>query len=145
MNNFDDTQQTIDIQYRFLKVGNKEFCVWDYDLMQQNQGFLESIDPKYFEYVANIYAREIIDRDEPKLLALLDRISDYFGKKLGREYSSKSEGSQYASLGVRFAYSHGLETLFALIAAFMQAPMCPFAWIRLYQPSAEKLESCCIN
>jgi len=134
MNNVEDNPQTIDIQYRFFTVAEREFCVWEYDLTKLNQNFLESIDPKYFEFVANIYARVLLDRDEAKLLTLLDRITDYLGKKLGREYFNEHDSSRYASLGVRFAYSLGLETLFAFIAAFMQSPMCPFAWIRLYKP-----------
>jgi hypothetical protein len=42
---------------------------------------------------------------------------------------------QHAALAIRTIYSQALETLFALLLAAVQAPLCPHAWILKYRTS----------
>lgn len=93
-----------DIQYRFFVVNDKPFCLWDTDIQSLTLEFLESIDPTYYEFIADSHLEAAIE-----------------------------EKSKFASLVIRTAYSQGLETLFALIAATAQAPHCVPAWINSYQ------------
>lgn len=104
------TNDALDLQYSFFLVDERQFCLWDIDLKKRNIEFLESLDPSYFEYVANLYSRNTGDSDE-----------------------TQNKESQHAALAMRTAYSQALETLFALICAFIQAPRCISAWINLYK------------
>jgi hypothetical protein len=104
------TDNTLDLQYSFFLVDERPFCVWDIDLKKRSIEFLESLDPSYFEYVANINLQNIDDGD-----------------------NARSKESQHAALAMRTAYSQALETLFALISASVQAPRCVPAWINLYR------------
>src|SRR5690349_21028069 len=89
-----------DIYYVPFVVNEKPFCVWEWDLPQRNLDFIGSLDAEYFEYVAKISAREL-----------------------------EGEDCQRAAVTIRAAYSHGLETLFALLFAALQAPACMVGWI----------------
>jgi hypothetical protein len=40
-----------------------------------------------------------------------------------------AEDEKRASVSIRLALHHGIETLFSLLGAFVQAPDCPYAWI----------------
>lgn len=40
-----------------------------------------------------------------------------------------SEDKKRASIGLRTALYHSLETLFSLLGAYIQAPLCPYAWL----------------
>jgi hypothetical protein len=103
------TDNTLDLQYSFFLVDERPFCLWDIDLKKRNLQFLESLDPSYFEYVANLHIQNISEDD------------------------ARNKESQHAALAMRTSYSQALETLFALISAFIQAPRCIAAWINLYQ------------
>jgi len=68
------------------------------------------------------------------LLRSLD--ADYFtfqGRQFAR--SLETEDAQRAAVALRSAYSHALETFFALLFAAIQAPDCVPAWLALYQPA----------
>ena len=98
---------TIDFQYGLFLVDERAFCLWDQDVKKINLDFLNDIDPEYFEYLADVNF-----------------------EKLGDE---KEEVHQYAALAIRTAFSQGLETLFALLFASIQAPHCVPAWMNLYK------------
>ena len=90
-------------------VDETPYCLWDADIRQRNLDFLDSIDPGY------------------------SNIADLHGQSLdGQE-------KQYAAAALRVAYSQGLETLFALLCAAIQAPDCVEGWLTKYQNS--ELES----
>lgn len=83
-------------------VDEKPYCLWDFGTISNNSlQFLSRIDPSYFEYQARIHYR-------------------YFHYK---------KYKQDAALALRVAYSHGLETLFSLICASIQAPYCVHGWL----------------
>lgn len=92
------------MQYSKFAVDEKAFCMWEWDLHERNLAFINNIDPAYFEYVANTH------RDAMKI----------------------DEQRQHAALSLRTAYSHGLETFFALLFATIQAPDCVIGWLHKY-------------
>lgn len=71
-----------------------------------NRRFLESIDRDYWLYQSEAH--------EPHLEA------------------DKPEQRRRAAVALRIAYSQGLETLFALIAAWLQCPTYPVGWLAKY-------------
>jgi hypothetical protein len=95
-------EHIVEIQYANFMVADRPYCLWDYDISLTRR-FLEGIDPKYFEYVADTHLDEAVDNQ-----------------------------SMQASLAIRTAYSQALETLFAFIGATLQAPHCVPAWLALY-------------
>jgi hypothetical protein len=66
--------------------------------------FINSIDARYFEHIAALHS-QALEGDE----------------------------KQYAATALRIAYSQGLETLFALLCAIVQAPDCIVGWLLKYQ------------
>lgn len=101
---------TLDLQYTFILVGERPFCIWDSDLKKHSLEFIDTLDPSYFDYMANVHLDNIRDGEE-----------------------ARNKESQYAALAMRATYSQGLETLFALISAAIQAPRCVPAWMSLYK------------
>lgn len=87
-------------------VADRPYCVWSWDIDERNAELLRGIDPWYFKHLALMYA-EFLQTDE----------------------------NQYASIGLRTAYHHSLETLFALICATLQAPHCVLGWLLKYRTS----------
>jgi len=85
-------------------VNETPYCFWDLDAKQKNLDFINSIDPLYFQHIANLHS-EALDGDE----------------------------KQYAAAALRVAYSHGLESFFALLCATVQAPDCVIGWLLNYQ------------
>lgn len=81
------------------------FACWDWELGRKNIEFLEGIDSEYFAYVANLHIMHIND----------------------------DENKHRAALSLRLAYSHGLETLFALLCSAVQAPQCTIGWVLNYR------------
>jgi hypothetical protein len=79
---------------------DKVFCVWEHDLPARNKEFLESLDPKYFRFVAQT----------------CDPVAH-------------PAEAQRAAAVLRITYFHAIETLFSLLGAFLQAPECVPAWI----------------
>lgn len=87
-------------------INNRAFACWDWDLRKKNVEFLKGIDPEYFAYVAEVNTKFL-----------------------------EGEEKHRAALSLRLAYSHGLETLFALLCSTVQAPDCVVGWILNYRPS----------
>ncbi|MBI1367642.1 MAG: hypothetical protein GC162_03195 [Planctomycetes bacterium] len=91
--------------YPFV-VADTPYCVWEWDLDDRNRQYLDRVDVDYFRYVAQAH-----------------------GELLGGEHDRR------AAISIRAAYFHGLETLFALLCATIQAPRCIPAWLQKYQNS----------
>lgn len=89
---------------RFV-VDDTPYACWEWNLRERNLEFLRGVDPSYYTYVADANAAHLDDTDD----------------------------RQKAALAIRIAYSHALETLFALIGALVQAPGCVFGWLLVYQ------------
>lgn len=92
------------MEYSRFAVGEVPYCVWDWDLSSINRRYLRQIDPDYFEYVAK---------------------SHFDGL-------ATEEDAHRAATALRMAYYHGLETLFALVCAGLQAPDCVVGWMQQY-------------
>jgi len=82
-------------------VNDDPYCIWDIDLAQRNLGFLNSVNPLHFEYLATTALREF----------------------------QVDDNKQSAATLLRTSYYHGLETLFSYIGALLQGPDCAYAWI----------------
>lgn len=89
-----------------FSVNEDPFCIWDISLSKRNLDFLEQFDAGYFEYLASIALRDIEDTEHKKRAALLMRQGLY----------------------------HGLETLFSMLGALIQAPDCVYGWILKCNP-----------
>lgn len=87
-------------------VNETPYCFWDLDVHGKNLEFINQIDPKYFEHVSDMHG------------GLLE-----------------GEQKQYVAATLRIAYSQGLETLFALMCAVVQAPDCVIGWFLKYRNS----------
>jgi hypothetical protein len=81
--------------------------VWDTNFDKNVFDFLESLEPEYYEFIADRLIRGALSKS----------------KKI----------SKYSSLTLRTTYSQALETLFALISSSIQAPNCPHAWFAIYR------------
>lgn len=95
-------------------VDEKAYCFWDDDIRMRNRDFINRIDAGYFEYQANIH------------YSVLNEIDENQADKRTR---------QHAAVALRSAYSHGLEVLFSLLFATLQAPDCVFGWFSRYSNS----------
>ena len=95
---------SVSIQNARFVIDETPYCLWDDDIRQRNLDFLDSIDPGYFEHVANLHG-ESLEGDE----------------------------KQYAATALRVAHFQGLETVFALLCAAIQAPDCVVGWLSMYQ------------
>jgi hypothetical protein len=93
-----------DIHGASFTVDETPYCVWDWDPRQLNIDYLQSIDPSYFERLAKFYGQHL-----------------------------EGEERQHAAIALRMAYSQGLESLFALICASVQAPDCVVGWLLRYK------------
>jgi hypothetical protein len=91
-------------QYIPFKVHDRPYCLWGVDLPQRNLEAINNIDSEYFEFLANLYCEKL-----------------------------QSEHKQKAALAIRATYGHALETLFSLICATLQAPLCFYAWMLEYR------------
>ncbi|HEX7409523.1 MAG TPA: hypothetical protein VF515_17985 [Candidatus Binatia bacterium] len=92
------------LQYSPFLVGERPFCVWEWNLRQRNRDFLDSFDPSYFQYTARVHANEL-----------------------------DGEHAQQAALSLRLTYSHAMEAFFSLVFASLQAPGCIFGWLDKYK------------
>ena len=99
--NLDETTRLPHIKF---VVNETPYCFWDLDVHGKNLEFINKIDPKYFDHIADLHS-ESLDGDQKK----------------------------YAAAALRIAYSHGLETLFALLCAVVQAPDCVIGWFLKYR------------
>jgi hypothetical protein len=98
------------IAYKPFAVESDAYCAWDPNLTAHNIWYIQCIEPAYFEYIADI-------------------------NKDGLE----SDHKDHAAIAIRTGYHHGLETLFALLFAGLQAPGCVVGWMQKY--SLEQLRT----
>lgn len=87
-------------------VDETPYCFWSLDPIGQDLEFLNSVDPRYFEHMADLHSDSL-----------------------------EGDQKQYAAAAIRIAYSQGLETLFAFLCAVAQAPDCVIGWFLRYQNS----------
>lgn len=106
---FDWRRQEPELQSRIFTVGDRPHEVWDWDLDKRNLEYLESLDPDYFLYAARTNYPNL-EAQNPK-----DR--------------------QRAATAIRVAHHHGIESLFSLIFAALQARHCVVGWMQVYSPS----------
>jgi hypothetical protein len=92
-----------------LCVDERPYCVWDNGITNFNAEYLNSINPKFYEFIAHQNYNIIIDKDANK------------------------ESKQFAALLLRNYYTQALETLFALIFATLQSPKCISGWMLNYR------------
>jgi hypothetical protein len=125
----------IETQYRLYVVGERPFCFWASDVSQQTLRFLESLDPSYFESIANVFIPNINESQTNEGLSLFRRLQRRLKLLQFNKINQNECDSQHAALALRLTYSQSLETLFALIGATVQAPRCAHAWMAKYKPS----------
>jgi hypothetical protein len=92
------------MQYSKFVVNEWPWCVWEEDLPNRNLELINSLDPTYFKYLANVH----------------------------RQSFETGEHQQHAALALRTSYAHGLETFFAILFATIQAPDCVIGWLQKY-------------
>lgn len=85
-------------------VNRKPYCFWDADPKARNLEFINSIDPKYYSFIA-VQNSELLQGEE----------------------------KHYAAMNLKNGYQHSLETFFALFFAAFQAPDCVAGWLSKYQ------------
>src|SRR5437868_15196605 len=103
MDGINEKENSLEIQHYSFMLNEKRLCVWGDDLEDDVDHFLKSIDPKYFEHLAEMHGAQL-----------------------------EGEQRHYAATALRVGYSHGLETLFSLLGATIQAPFHPLAWMVKY-------------
>ncbi len=92
------------IESALFTVEHRPYCVRDWEMRKANLHFVNSIDSKYFEYIANVHTDHIDGEDK-----------------------------QRSATALRASWFHGLETMFALICAALQAPECVLGWMGKYR------------
>lgn len=85
-------------------VGDRLQVYWDWNLSKKNIRFLNGVDAKHYNHVVQAH-------------------SPYL----------EGDGKLYAAAALRIAYAQGLEALFALLCATVQAPKCVIGWMHSYQ------------
>jgi hypothetical protein len=96
--NMDSSQK-----YFVFKVNDEPYALWDADIAERTNAFLNAIDPEYFSYLGEIHIQNM----------------------------DSAENKHRAATVLRMTYLHGLETLMTLIGATVQAPQAPYAWVAL--------------
>jgi hypothetical protein len=86
-----------------VMVGDRPYCIWDDELKENNLRFLDGID-------ASFYRRAV------------------------EQQADALEGDQrlLAAMYIRLLYSQALETFLSFVAAAIQSPFCPLAYVSLY-------------
>ena len=79
-------------------------CLYDWRLPELNQEFLGRFDPDYFIHLTEAVYQTL-----------------------------EGDNEKRASVAMRTAYHHGLETFFSLLAACVQAPECIIGWLHKYR------------
>ena len=92
------------IKNKVFKVGDTTYCLWDLDVKNRNTEFINNLDEGFFEYQANIHFSNLESQDKMR-----------------------------AAIALRQLYYHGMEVLFSLICASLQAPDCIYAWMAKYK------------
>jgi hypothetical protein len=83
-------------------VANEPFCIWEHPLDTHNLDFLRGIDAEYFAAI---------------------------GRMSSPEVQGMIEDEHRGATVARLALHQGVETLFSLLAAMLQAPKCVYAWL----------------
>jgi len=96
--------KTVDLETIPLLIFETPFAVWSLDAKSENIDFLNSIQPRYFSYLAELYGSQLTGPDR-----------------------------HFAATALRGVYVQGLETLFSLIGATLQAPDAPAAYLLKYR------------
>jgi hypothetical protein len=78
-----------------------------------------------------VWEHDLRDRN----LTFLKQLDPKFFEYLADAHWHDGDPSQHAALALRVAYGHGLETLFAMISATVQAPDCVVGWLQRYSYS----------
>jgi hypothetical protein len=100
----DISPSSVSLEFAVFMVNDKPYCLWsDKNIKEYSLQFLNKIDPGYFIYQADTNLKKL----------------------------NYKKYKQHAALAIRTAYSHGLETLFSLICASIQAPYCIPGWLLL--------------
>lgn len=99
-------KEYLNMQVVKFAVHNRAFACWDWELQKKNVEFIKGIDPEYFAYMAEVNTKFL-----------------------------EGEEKHRAALSLRLSYSHGLETLFALLCSTVQAPDCVVGWMLNYKLS----------
>ena len=94
------------VYYRKFAVHRTPHCMWDREMDERESEFVSYFDPDYLAFVADVFSQLL--KDEIEL---------------------------HAAMALRTYYSHALETLFALLCAFIQAPDCISGWFLTYRPT----------
>ncbi len=95
-----------ELHYAVFMVNDVPYCLWSKKNPKNlTIEFLDNIQPEFFEYQADINLNKL----------------------------NYKEHRQMAAIALRTAYSHGLETLFSLLCASVQAPHCVLGWILFCQ------------
>lgn len=100
-----NTSET-DLHYAVFMVNDAPYCLWsETNPKNLTIEFLDNFQPEYFEYQADTNLNKLNYKKRRKM----------------------------AAIALRTAYSHGLETLFSLICASIQAPHCVPGWMLFCQ------------
>jgi len=90
------------LHYAVFMVDDIPYCLWsEKNPKELTIEFLDNLQPKFFEYQADTNLKKL----------------------------NYKKYRQMASIALRTAYSHGLETLFSLLCASIQAPHCVPGWM----------------
>ncbi|MDR3611889.1 MAG: hypothetical protein P4L27_15065 [Ignavibacteriaceae bacterium] len=89
-------------------VDDTPYCVYDSGIRDINEEYLNSINPKFYEFIA---------QQNSNIL---------------KNNNAEKESKQFAAILLRNYYSQALETLFALIFATLQSPNSVLVWMLRY-------------
>lgn len=92
------------MEYSRFATDRRPWCVWDWDLKGLTRTFSNTFDPTYFEYLVTLHEAQL-----------------------------DGENARHAATAIRTSYFHAMETLFAILAALVQAPDCVPGWIQGYR------------
>jgi len=87
------------VQSSIFVVNEEPFCIWEVNLLERNNDFLNGIDTGYFDYVLKVYT-EATEGDDKR-----------------------------TSIALRTTLHHAIETMYSLLGAYIQSPFCAYAWI----------------
>lgn len=96
------------LKYYPFCVYNDPYCVYSYD-SSINSDYIKRIDPEFYQFISEKNS-SIIESEE-----------------------SENNAKLYAALSLRSYYAQGLETLFSLVGATLQAPGCIPGWMIKYR------------
>lgn len=95
-------EEIFSLERAIIMVNQTPLCIWDHEnTIEKNLQFLDNIDHLYFEFLARTLYQKL----------------------------QTKKNNQRAAIAIRSAFSHGLETLFSLLGAFIQAPHCVQGWV----------------